>query len=224
MRILDWPENERPRERLQVAGAHALSEAELVAILLGTGARGVSAVDLGRALIGALGGIGGLLQADHPGWRRVRGIGPAKRAKLHAALELARRALGAELAHGAALSSPATVRDYLRLQLRGIGHEVFVVIYLDAKHNVIATEEMFRGTLDQTSVYPREIVKAALARNAAAVILAHNHPSGVAEPSAADQRLTRVVKDALRLVDILVLDHFIVAGAATLSFAERGLL
>jgi DNA repair protein RadC len=223
MAISDWPAGERPRERLLAIGAHALSDAEVVAVLLRTGVRGKNAVELARELLQRFHGIGGMLDA---GARlgTVKGLGPAKSAQLGAALELARRSLREELRRGAALTSPGAVRDYLRLALGGREHEVFVCVWLDAQHRVIAAAETFRGTLTQTSVYPREIVKAALAVNAAAVIFAHNHPSGVAQPSQADELLTRTLKEALALVDVKVLDHFIVAGGHALSFAERGLL
>lgn len=223
MRISDWPVEERPRERLLAAGPAALRDAELLAVLLRTGIRGKSAVDLAHELLNRFGGLSGLLHGD-PGLEAVKGLGSAKRAQLAAALELARRSLREELKAGAALTSPGAVRDYLRLALGAREYEVFVCLWLDAQHRVIAIEEPFRGTLTQTSVYPREIVKAALAANAAAVIFAHNHPSGVAQPSRADELLTRNLRDALALVDVKVLDHFIVAGAQAISFAERGLL
>jgi DNA repair protein RadC len=223
MAISNWPETERPRERLLARGAAALSDAELVAVLLRTGVRGKSAVDLARALIAEFGGLGALLAAG-AGLRRVKGLGAAKSAQFIAVLELARRSIDEQLKQGAALNSPSAVRDYLRLALAGKPHEVFVCIWVDAQHRVIAVEEPFRGTLTQTSVYPREIVKAALAVNAAAVIFAHNHPSGIAQPSQADELLTRSLKEALGLVDVKVLDHFVVAGSQTVSFAERGLL
>jgi DNA repair protein RadC len=223
MAISDWPETERPRERLLSKGAQALSDAELVAVLLRTGIPGKSAVDLAREMIGAFGGLAGLLCAG-AALTRVKGMGAAKSAQFIAALELARRSIDERLKQGAALTSPGAVRDYLRLTLASRQHEVFVCIWVDAQHKVIAIEEPFRGTLTQTSVYPREIVKAGLAMNAAAVIFAHNHPSGVAQPSQADELLTRNLKEALALVDVKVLDHFIVAGNQAISFAERGLL
>jgi DNA repair protein RadC len=222
--IADWPAQERPRERLLAQGAGGLSDAELAAVCLRSGIRGKSAVDLARELLRDFGGIAGLLAADVASLRRVPGLGPAKAAQFAAMLELARRALRQELKAGNALTSPGAVRDYLRLALGGRAHEVFVCVYLDAQHRVIDAEELFRGTLTQTSVYPREVVKAALAANAAAVIFAHNHPSGVAQPSQADELLTRQLKEALALVEVKVLDHFIVAGNQALSFAERGLL
>ena len=221
MAISDWPAAERPRERLLARGASALSDAELLAVLLRTGIRGKSAVDLARELLEKFKGLRGLLATNLMG---VKGLGDAKRAQFEAAIELARRSLAEELAQGAALTSPGAVRDYLRLTLGARPHEVFLCLWLDAQHRVVAVQEPFRGTLTQTSVYPREIVKAALQLNAAAVIFAHNHPSGVAQPSQADELLTRNLKEALALVDVKVLDHFIVAGSQALSFAERGLL
>lgn len=223
MAISDWPEAERPRERLLAKGAAVLSDAELVAVLLRTGIRGKSAVDLARQMLGEFGGLGGLLAAG-AALSRVKGLGAAKSAQFVAALEIARRSIDERLKQGAALTSPSAVRDYLRLALSSRKHEVFMCIWVDAQHKVIAIEEPFRGTLTQTSVYPREIVKAALAQNAAAVIFAHNHPSGVAQPSQADELLTRNLKEALALVEVKVLDHFIVAGNQAISFAERGLL
>ncbi len=205
-------------------GAEGLSDAELVAVCLRSGIRGKSAVDLARELIAAFGGLAGLLAADLPRLLQVKGLGAAKAAQLAAVIELARRSLREDLKSGSVLTSPGAVRDYLRLALAGRDHEVFVVLFLDAQHRVMSDAELFRGTLTQTSVYPREVVKAALAANAAAVIFAHNHPSGVAQPSQADELLTRQLKEALALVEVRVLDHFIVAGNQTLSFAERGLL
>jgi DNA repair protein RadC len=223
MAISDWPPGERPRERLLAQGAASLSDAELIAVLLRTGVRGKSAVDLAREMIERFKGVNGLL-APGADLRSVKGLGSAKRAQLEAAVELARRSMRAELAERAALTSPGAVRDFLRLSLAGREHEVFVCIWLDAQHRVLAVEEPFRGTLTQTSVYPREIVKAALRLNAAAVIFAHNHPSGVAQPSRSDELLTRDLREALSLVEVKVLDHFIVAGSQAISFAERGLL
>ena len=221
MAISDWPPGERPRERLLTLGAATLSDAELLAVVLRTGIRGKSAVELGRELIERFNGVAGILGADLSG---VKGLGPAKRAQFEAALELARRSLKDELRAASALTSPGAVRDYLRLAIADREHEVFVCLWLDAQHRVLRFEELFRGTLTQTSVYPREIVKAGLRANAAAVIFAHNHPSGAAQPSRADELLTRNLKDALALVDVKVLDHFVVAGNQALSFAERGLL
>ena len=221
MAISDWPLAERPRERLLAQGAGSLSDAELLAVLLRTGLPGKSAVELGRELLERFKGVAGLFAAD---LGNVKGLGPAKRAQFEAAMELARRSLREDLRSVSALTSPGAVRDYLRLTIAEREHEVFVCLWLDAQHRVLDCEELFRGTLTQTSVYPREIVKAGLKANAAAVIFAHNHPSGVAQPSQADELLTRNLKEALSLVDIKVLDHFIVAGRQTLSFAERGLL
>jgi len=224
MAITDWPLQERPRERLFALGAGSLADAELLAILLRTGVKGKSAVDVARHLLGRFGSVAALLEAGSGSLAETPGLGSAKLAQLQAAIELARRALKEEISSRDALSSPRAVRDYLRLALAGREQEVFVVLLLDAQHRVTASEELFRGTLTQTSVYPREVVKCALKHNAAAVIFAHNHPSGVAEPSHADEILTRSLKAALALVDIQVLDHFIVAGSRTMSFAERGLL
>jgi DNA repair protein RadC len=221
MAISDWPLAERPRERLLANGARTLTDADLLAVMLRTGLQGKSAVDLGRELLARFDGLPGLLCADLAG---IKGLGPAKRAQLEAAIELARRSLEATLKEKPALTSPGAVRDYLRLSLNRRQEEVFVCIWLDAQHRVIESQQAFTGTLTQTSVYPREIVKAALAKNAAAVIFAHNHPSGAAQPSQADELLTRNLRDALALVEVKVLDHFIVAGSQAISFAERGLL
>lgn len=224
MAITDWPSDERPRERLLKQGAAALSDAELLAIFLRTGIPGKSAVDLARELIRQFGSLNGLFAASQADFCGMLGMGPAKFAQLQAVLEMSKRALGEEITRRDALSSPQAVRDYLRLQLSALPHEVFLGLFLDAQNRVIASEPLFRGTLTQTSVYPREIVKRALYHNAAAMIFAHNHPSGVAEPSRSDEALTQALKGALALVDVRVLDHFIVAGGGMLSFAERGLL
>jgi DNA repair protein RadC len=223
MAISQWAPEERPRERLLASGAGALSDAELVAVLLRTGVRGKSAVDLARELLVKYDGITKLLNAGSQ-LTQVNGLGPAKTAQFAAAVELARRAAEEKLREASALTSPGAVRDYLRLAIGGRPHEVFICIWLDAQHRVIKFDEPFRGTLTQTSVYPREIVKAALACNAAAVIFAHNHPSGVAQPSQADELLTANLKEALALIEVKVLDHFIIAGNQAISFAERGLL
>lgn len=223
MAISDWPPGERPRERLLAQGAAALSDAELLAVLLRTGVRGKSAVELARELLAQFKGLAPLLGAGER-LAGIKGLGAAKRAQFSAAVELARRSLQEDLAAGAALTSPGAVRDYLRLALGTLPYEVFVCIWLDAQHRTLRLEKAFQGTLTQTSVYPREIVKAALACNAAAVIFAHNHPSGVAQPSQADELLTRNLREALALVEVKVLDHFIIAGNQALSFAERGLL
>jgi len=224
MAITDWPLGERPRERLLNEGAQALSDAELLAIFLRVGVRGKSAVDLARDLMGEFGSLNGLFFASRQNCTRVKGLGDAKYAQLQAVLEMARRALAEEMRAGDSLSSPTAVRDWLRLRLGGLPHEVFLAVFLDAQNRVLEAEELFRGSLTQTSVYPREVVKRALARNAAGVILAHNHPSGVAEPSQADRWLTDQLKAALALVEVKVLDHFVVAGNRSLSFAERGWL
>ena len=225
MAITDWPENERPRERLLAQGAAALTDAELLAIFLRVGMKGKSAVDLARELIQHFGSLNRLFSATRDDFSAISGMGPAKYAQLQAVLEMSRRALAEEMKRSNAFSTPAAVRDYLRLHLAGLAHEVFLALWLDAQNCLIAAEELFHGTLTQTSVYPREVVKKALWHNAAAVVLAHNHPSGATEPSAADRTLTQELKQALALVDVRVLDHFIVAGQnQPLSFAERGLL
>jgi DNA repair protein RadC len=222
--IKDWPEGERPRERLLTQGPAALSDAELIALFLRTGSAGRSALDLAREALTRFGGLAGLFAAAPSDLAGVKGLGPAKVAQLQAVLELARRSLREEVRRDTVLTSPGAVRDYLRLTLAGRHHEVFMALFLDAQHRLLAAEELFRGSLTQTSVYPREVVKRALALNAGAVIFAHNHPSGVAEPSRSDELLTAALKQALALVDVRVLDHVIVAGGATASFAERGLL
>ncbi len=224
MAITDWPEGERPREKLLQRGAAALSDAELLAIFLRVGVAGKSAVDLARDLMQHFGGLNRLFNAGQAEFSAFHGMGPAKYAQLQAVLEMARRALSESMKQGDALNSPQAVRDYLRLLLSGRRHEVFMVLFLDAQNKVVASEEMFRGTLTQTSVYPREIVIQALRYNAAGVILAHNHPSGVAEASQADRWLTDQLKTALGLVDVRVIDHFIVAGNEGLSFCEHGWL
>ena len=225
MSITDWPADERPRERLLARGAAALSDAELLAIFLRVGMKVKSAVDLARELIGHFGSLNRLFSATQDELSAIPGMGPAKYVQLQAVLEMSRRALVEGMKQNDTMSTPGAVRDYLRLHLAGLGHEVFFALWLDAQNRLIAAEELFRGTLTQTSVYPREVVKKALQHNAAAVVLAHNHPSGVSEPSSADEFLTRELKQALALVDVRVLDHFIVAGQSQpLSFAERGLI
>lgn len=224
MAITDWPEGERPREKLLSRGAASLSDAELLAIFLRTGVAGKSAVDLARELLTRSGSLTRLFASGEADFCAVHGMGQAKFVQLQAVLEMSRRALKEELQRGDALNSPRVVRDYLQLLLGGRHQEVFLILFLDTQHRVIASEELFHGTLSQTSVYPREVVKRALAHNAAAVILAHNHPSGIAEPSQSDQLLTDSLKQALSLVDVRVLDHFIVAMGKTLSFAEKGLI
>jgi DNA repair protein RadC len=223
MSITNWPEAERPRERLIANGAQALSDAELLAIFLRVGVKGKSAVDLARELIGKFGSLHRLFSASREELTATHGMGEAKYVQLQAVLEMSKRALSEEIKQADALSNPRAVRDYLKITLARLPHEVFVAVFLTAQNRVIAVDELFRGTLTQTSVYPREIVKRALAHNAASVILAHNHPSGEATPSQADRALTKTLAEALALVDVRVLDHFIVAPGASLSFAEQGL-
>ena len=215
---------ERPRERLLALGPASLSDAELVALFVGTGVRGKSALDVARELLARFGRLSCLLSASHGELDAVPGVGTARLAQIAAVMELARRALSEEMKARDSLTSPAAVRGYLRLAMQDLGHECFYCVFLDAQNRVIAAEELFRGTLTQTSVYPREVLKQALRHNAAALILAHNHPSGVAEPSIQDQALTRTLAEALALIDVKVLDHFIVAPGCCLSFAERGLM
>ena len=222
MAINDWPEDQRPRERLIKHGAQHLSDAELLAVFLRVGVSGKSAVDLGRDMIGHFGSLNGLFTASLEDFSKLNGLGPAKYAQLQAVMELARRSLDEELKVGEILNSPQAVKQYLQLLLAKKAYESFAVWFLDVKNRLIAAEELFRGTLMHTSVYPREVVKAALGHNAAAVIIAHNHPSGTPEPSAADRTLTTALKQALGLVDIRVLDHFVVAGRHVYSFAEHG--
>lgn len=222
MAINDWPEDQRPRERLIKYGPAVLSDAELLAVFLRVGVSGKSAVDLGRDMIGHFGSLNRLFAAGLPEFSALNGLGPAKYAQLQAVMELTRRALVEDMKAGDALSSPGTVKRYLQLMLGNRSYESFAVLFVDVKNRLIAAEELFRGTLTHTSVYPREVVKHALAHNAASVILAHNHPSGSPEPSAADRHLTQALKQALALVDIRVLDHFVVAGRNVYSFAEHG--
>jgi len=222
MSIAHWPEAERPREKLLQRGPAVLSDAELLAIFLRTGIRGCSAVDMGRQLIQRFGSLGKLLSAEPGDFARGSGLGPAKYAQFMAVKELARRVLAEEMQLGDALSSPQAVRQYLRLAIGVRDVEVFVALFLTAQNRVLAVEEIFRGTLTETRVYPREIVRRALQHNAHAVIVAHNHPSGVADPSAADRALTASLKQALALVDISLLDHFVVTGSHAESLAERG--
>jgi len=224
MGIREWPPGDRPRERLLAKGAAALSDAELVALLVRTGAAGRDATDLARDLLVRFGGLAALCAAPVAAVAAVPGFGPARSPTFAAATELVRRSLAEQARARDALASPQAVRDYLRLTLGARPCEVFVGLFLDSQNRVLAFEELFRGTLAQTSVYPREVVKAALAHNAAAMIFAHNHPSGVAEPSRADELLTQALRQALALVDIRTLDHFVVAGWQITSFAERGLL
>jgi DNA repair protein RadC len=224
MSIKNWPADDRPREKLLMKGATSLSDAELLAIFLRVGVKGKSAVDLARALLQRFGSLRGLFGASRKDICEMDGIGSAKFAQLQAVIEMARRALAEQIAEADALSSPGAVRDYLRLSLQSLPYEVFMGIFLNAQNRVISSDELFRGTVDQTSVFPREIVKRALAHNATSVIFAHNHPSGSPEPSPADRHLTRALSDALGTVDVRVLDHFVVAPGSILSFAERGLM
>jgi len=224
MSMTDWPEAERPREKLLSQGPTALSDAELLAIFLRTGTPGQTAVELARELLGEFGSLRGLLQANQQQLCAAHGLGPAKFAQLQAVLELARRHLGERLQRGDLLLNPEATRRYLITTLGDLPHEVFCCLFLDTRHRLICYEELFQGTIDGASVHPREVVRRALHHNAAAVILAHNHPSGVAEPSDADQRITRRLKQALQLVDIRVLDHLVVGDRTVMSFAEHGLL
>ncbi len=225
MNLRDWPAAERPREKLLQGGAGQLSDAELLAVLLGTsGSRGMNVVDLARIMLVKYGSLRDLLQSNAPRLLDTPGMGPAGYCRLQAALELARRHYAEALRAGPLLDSPRATRDFLIARLRDSPHELFCCLHLDNRHRLIAFDELFRGTIDGASVHPREVVKQALARNAAALILAHNHPSGVAEPSQADELITRRLREALALVDIRVLDHLIVADTGCLSFAERGLL
>ena len=224
MAITDWPAAERPREKLIELGAEALSDAELLAIFLRVGVAGKSAVDLARDLLTQFGSLNGIFAATEHALSQVHGIGPSKYVQLQSIFEMSRRALSEQLQQRDVFKSPQAVRDYLVLKLGSLTKEVFLVLFLDTQNRLVATEEMFSGSLKETSVYPREVVKRALHHNAASVIFAHNHPSGIAQQSQADELLTKQLKQALALVDVRVLDHFIVAGNNTLSFSERGLL
>jgi DNA repair protein RadC len=224
MPLKDLPPDAQPREKLLARGPGALSDAELLALLLRTGLAGKGVLQLAQELLDHFGGLSGLLHADADALKSIKGLGPAKRAELVAVLELARRALAEQLRERAALDSPQAVKDYLQLQLASKKHECFAVLFLDNQHKLLALEELFRGTLTQTSVYPREVVLRALHHHAAAVVLAHNHPSGTVQPSRADETLTQALKAALALVDVRVLDHVIVAQGQTLSMAEKGLI
>lgn len=223
MTISSWPVAERPREKLLARGAQALSDAELLAIFLRTGIAGKTAVDLARELLAEFGGLRPLLDAPQARFCESRGLGSAKFAQLQAVLEIARRHLLETLKRDSALTSPALTRQYLKARLRDYRHEVFLCLFLDSQHQVLAAEELFEGSIDGASVYPREVVQRCLVHNAAAVILAHNHPSGVAEPSDADIRITARLKQALALIDVRVLDH-VVVGDTLVSLAERGLV
>lgn len=224
MSIKNWPENERPREKLLQKGPCSLSDAELLAILLRTGSAGISAVDLARQLLKSFGGLRALLTADQRSFCQARGLGTATYVQCQVVLEIARRHYAEQLSERDSFTSPQHVRDYLQASLRDRQAEVFCVLFLDNRHRLISFEECFNGTIDGASVHPREIVRKALHHNAAAVILAHNHPSGIAEPSQADIALTSRLKESLALIDVRVLDHFIVGDGLPLSFSERGLL
>ena len=225
MILKDLPQDARPREKLLARGPGALSDAELLAVLLRTGMPGKNVLQMGQELLRTFGGLSGLLHTTADDLQRINGLGgTAKRAQLVAVLELARRALAEQLKDKTIFDTPQAVRDYLQLQLGSRPHEVFAVLFLDSQHRLIALEELFRGTLTQTSVYPREVVVRALALNAASVVLAHNHPSGSAKPSRADEALTQTIKAALALIDVTVLDHFVVTSNLAVSMAELGLL
>ena len=224
MAIKDWPADERPREKLLQLGPQALSDAELLAIFLRTGVTGLSAVELARSLLSNFGSLRALLEANQSQFCSQHGLGPAKFVQLQAVLEMSRRHLESTLTRGDALSDALSTKHYLQHRLRAYQHEVFACLFLDNKHRMIAFEELFRGTIDSANVYPREVVKHALSHNAAAVIFAHNHPSGVAEPSQADYAITDRLKSALATVEIRVLDHIVVGDGETVSFAETGYL
>jgi DNA repair protein RadC len=225
MILKDLPQDSRPREKLLARGPAALSDAELLALLLRTGIPGKNVLQMGQELLDTFGGVAGLLHTTAESLKRIKGLGgAAKRAQLVAVLELARRALAGQLKETTLFDTPQAVRDYLQLQLGSRPHEVFAILFLDSQHRLIALEELFRGTLTQTSVYPREVVTRTLALNAASVVLAHNHPSGSASPSRADEALTQTLKAALALIDVRVLDHFVVTSNQAVSMAELGLL
>jgi DNA repair protein RadC len=224
MAIRDWPSDERPREKLLDKGAAALSDAELLAILLRTGVPGHSALDLARTVLKSFRSLRKLIASDQQRFCAVPGLGLVRFAELQAAVEIARRQLSESLRTGPSLASPRATCDFLTARLRDLEHEVFCCLYLDKRHRLILFEEVFRGTIDGASVHPREIVKLALQRNAAAVIVAHNHPSGVADPSQADELITQRIKEALGVVDIRLLDHIIVGDGVSVSLAERGLV
>jgi DNA repair protein RadC len=224
MSLKDLPAEMRPREKLLALGGAALSDVELLALLLRTGLPGKGVFDLAQQVLGDFGGFAGLLQAEATDLKRIMGLGPAKRAEIAAVVEMARRALAQPLHRAPVFDSPGKVKDYVALHLGSRAQEVFAVLFLDGQHRLLKLEVLFHGTLTQTSVYPREVVRRALELHASAVILAHNHPSGVAEPSRADEHLTQTLKSALQLVDVRVLDHLVVGQGTVLSFAEQGLL
>jgi len=224
MGIKDWPVKERPREKLLAGGPSSLSDAELLAVFLRTGVRGKTALDVSRTLLKDFGSLTGILTASLEVFCQQQGLGPGKYVQLKAVLELARRYMSEKLAESDALTNSDLTRDYLRARMRDYQHEVFACLYLDNQHRVVAMEELFQGTIDGAAVYPREVVKRCLHNNAAAVIFAHNHPSGLAEPSHADIAITNRLKTALNTIDVRVLDHVVVGRADVVSFAERGLL
>jgi DNA repair protein RadC len=224
MAITEWPADERPREKLLGKGPQALTDAELLAIFLRTGVSGKSAVDLARDLLSELGGLYGLFSADEARFCGVKGLGRAKFAQLQAVLEMSKRYIADEMDRGDVLTSPEATRAFLKTHLYNRPQEVFACLFLDNRHRIVTFEELFSGTIDGASVHPREVVRRALEVKAAAVIFAHNHPSGVAEPSQADLRITQRLKEALALVDVRVLDHFIIGDGAGTSLAERGLI
>ncbi|WP_029889033.1 RadC family protein [Polycyclovorans algicola] len=224
MAITDWPADERPRERLLAHGAGALSDAELLAIFLRTGVTGLTAVDLSRHLLQRFGGLRALLTADRGSFCAEKGLGDAKYAQLQAVLEMSRRHLAERLKVGTAIDSPEAIAEYLQAQLRDAEHEIFALVMLDSRHRVLAFEPISHGTINAATVHPREVVKRVLKHNAAAVILAHNHPSGVAEPSPSDRQLTARLSDALKLIDVRVLDHLVIGDGPPYSFARAGLL
>lgn len=224
MAITDWPTDERPREKLLARGAESLSDAELLAIFLRTGQQGMTAVDLARTQLAAGGGLRALLDAGPERMAKLPGMGTARRALLLAALELGRRYLAEPLERGLPLDNPDKAGQLLTARLRGLPYEVFACLFLDNKHRLIAFEQLFQGTIDAAAVYPREVVRRAMEHNAAAVILAHNHPSGVAEPSQSDHAITRRLVDALGLMEIRVLDHLVIGDGGWVSLASRGAL
>lgn len=224
MTIAQWPLDERPREKLMARGAAALSDAELLAIFLGSGLRGRTAVDLGRELLARDGGLKALLELDAVALAKLQGLGAAKACRLHAALELGRRYLASDFDRPEALTDPLAGAEFVRAKLAGFPYEVFACLFLDSRNRLIAFEELFRGSVNGANVHPREVVRRCLAHNAAAVIFAHNHPSGVAEPSYADREVTLELQRALRMVDVRVLDHLIVGAGTTTSMAQRGML
>ena len=224
MSIKELPAAARPREKLLAHGARSLADVELLALLLRTGARGQGVLQLAEQLLGHFDGLAGLMHATPEELARAGGVGPAKQAELSAVLEIARRTLAQQLKEAPVFDSPQKVKDFVALRLAALNHEVFGVLYLDSQHRLIEMQELFRGTLAQTSVYPREVLRQALLLNAGAAILVHNHPSGVAEPSRADEVLTQSLVSALRVIDVRVLDHLVVGAGTVVSFAERGLM